>query len=210
MKLKWMSNIRKGRSGIDLLCTWIWLTSLWVAVKTNAPTIIRATNWQLPNANDMWTLWNENRCSLPTCSLYIIQYIYRGQLLLSTYLTGTMTSKLTTALKNDSNFDPSTVNCIFAWSAVISMQVAALAATSDDRADSAGIASKCCSSWYSEPISIKYLIVLRMINNALNACQMCRLLKIEHKYKSIFVHWTSPFIYIYIFTYLYQIIPINR
>lgn len=94
----------------------------------------------------------------------------------STYLTGTMTSRLTTALKNESNFDPSTehARCACGRSAM-SMQVAPSA--SDAKAASVGIASKCCNSWYSEPISIKYLIVHRMINSALNACQMWRLLQ---------------------------------
>uniref|UniRef100_A0A182NBS3 EGF-like domain-containing protein n=1 Tax=Anopheles dirus TaxID=7168 RepID=A0A182NBS3_9DIPT len=45
-----------------------------------------------------------------------------------------------------------------------------------------GNASKCCNSWYSDPVSIMYFTRHRMMNRALNACHMWTLLKTSSKW----------------------------
>lgn len=148
--------------------------------KTSSELTASKCRWYVNSLNKIWNNFYWQMISIRRCCGTVY----------CTYLTGTMTSRLTTALKNDSNFDPSTAHvnfdCIVDLS-TISIQVApVVSSVPDDRAKSAGIASKCCSNWYSEPVSIKYFTVHRMINNALNVCQIWRLLQL---YTTTHTNW---------------------
>lgn len=91
------------------------------------------------------------------------------------YFTGMITSKFTIASKNDSNFDPSTIG--IGRTDAFSPASIATAPLAGSDTETLGIASNCCNNWYSVPVSIKYLTMHRMMNNALNVCHICILLR---------------------------------
>lgn len=115
--------------------------------------------------------------------------------MVNNYFTGITTIKLTSASMNVSNFAPSTTTAALSSKlAVASSSVASTAmavfsacapvaaASSSARNKSAlGIASKCCSSWNSDPVSIMYLISERIMKSALNVCHMCTLLSLSDR-----------------------------
>lgn len=90
-----------------------------------------------------------------------------------------MISMLTTASKNVSNFEPSTVLIGLALLSFSILTASIPFVVSGVIFVTFGIASKCCISWYSDPVSIKYFTIHRTMKRALNVCQMCIVLKIE-------------------------------
>lgn len=109
---------------------------------------------------------------------YILNTFFRDILVCNqNYFTGMMTSILTIASKNVSNLDPSTVRIGFELlSALAPFTSVTPFDVSDVLSALVGIASKCCNNWYSEPVSMRYFTVHRIIKRALNVCQICILL----------------------------------
>lgn len=116
-----------------------------------------------PDVSDMWILWKFHQNWLVS-----MVAMYRMGLIFS-YFTGIIIIKLTIASKKASNFDPSTATTI-GFGSRTSLSIST-ADSSDLPLGFTGMASKCCNSWYSEPVSIIYLIKHRMMNRALNVCQ---------------------------------------